>query len=140
MLGIAALSGLLVASPAQAADGVSSARVENPDRAGAGYVRTTVDFVSRTRVVFRNFTVRDICPADNHGVRAQMEWTHTDLTTGYSAWKVDTSCGSHGTNFGNFVRTGPKPIRVVRVRVCIYKRSGQHLACDYSLSRDNQYT
>jgi hypothetical protein len=138
-LAIAALSGLLVASPAQARDGVSSARVENPDRAGAGYVRTTVDFTSRTRVVFRNFTVRDICPADNHGVWAQVQWTHTDGTTGRGAWKKDTSCGSHGTNFGNILRTGTKSISKVLVTVCITKRSGSHLACAYSLSRYNQY-
>ncbi|MGN9786356.1 hypothetical protein ACTMTF_33360 [Nonomuraea sp. ZG12] len=139
VMGIAALSGLLVASPAQARDGVSSARVSNPDRAGAGYAQTTVDFVNRKKVIFRNFKVRDICPADNHGVRARIEWIHTDRTRGYGAWKKDTSCGSHGTNFGNFVRRGSKSIKLVYVKVCISTKKGQHLACKEGKWRHNQY-
>ncbi|MEV0622323.1 hypothetical protein AB0I81_54030 [Nonomuraea sp. NPDC050404] len=140
VLGIAALSGLLVPSPAQASDGVSSARANYTD-GGAGSVRTTVDFVNRKKVVFRNFTVRDICPGDNFPVKARIFWTHTDGTSGYSAWKSDTNgCGDNGTNFGNITRTGTKPISKVSLEVCIYTRSGGILSFAFSAPRDNQYT
>jgi hypothetical protein len=139
-LGIAALSGLLVASPAQARDGVSSARVVHPHSPGAAYGRAAVDFVSRTKVVFRNFTVRDICPGDNRPVRARLAWRHTDGTTGRGAWKKDTNgCGDDGTNFGNFNRTGSKSISKVFLEVCLYRASGQILVCGNSPDRYNQY-
>lgn len=133
---IAALSGLLVPSPAQARDGVSTPRPLK--RSGAASVRTTVDFVSRTKVIFRNFTVRDICPNDFYVVKAQIRWTHTDETEGKSA--CDNGCGSHGTNFGNLVRSGSKPIAKVRLYVCIYKLSGYGgQDCGWSVSRYNQF-
>ncbi|MGP4096641.1 hypothetical protein [Nonomuraea sp. KM90] len=137
-LGIAALSGLLVASPAQAADGVSSARVDPFESAegrdyGGGSVRATVDFVSRTKVVFRNFTVRDLCPGDNLPIEGRVWWEHTDGTYGYGAWKSDTNgCGDDGTNFGNITRTGTKSISRVYVQVC-------STYCDHSAARYNQY-
>ncbi|MFI7452388.1 hypothetical protein ACIBQX_33175 [Nonomuraea sp. NPDC049714] len=138
-LGIAVLSGLLVASPAQATDGVSSARVDYGS--GAGSVRATVDFVSRTKVVFRDFTVRDICPGDNLPVKARFMWTHTDGTGGTAAWKADTNgCGGDGTNFGDFIRTGSKSISRINLEVCVYNRSNGELSCAYSGPRDNQYT
>ncbi|MCG5219967.1 hypothetical protein [Streptosporangium sp. KLBMP 9127] len=138
VMGIAALSGLLVASPAQARDGVSSAHVK-PFTSGAGRdygggsVRATVDFVSRTKVAFRNFTVRDICPGDNLPIKARVYWYHTDGTDGYSAWRSDTNgCGDDGTNFGNFTRRGSKSISTVFVQVC-------STYCDHSQARYNQY-
>jgi hypothetical protein len=139
-LGIAVLSGLLVASPAQARDGVSSARVGRlvgPDQDySGGSVRATVDFVSRTRVVFRNFTVRDLCPGDNHPTKGRVWWKHTDGTYGYGAWKWDRNgCGDDGTNFGNLLRTGTKSISRVYVQVC----SGPEDWCDHSAARFNQY-
>ncbi len=142
VMGIAALSGLLVPIPAQAQDGVSSARTNVPgSRYGGGSVRTTVDFINRKKVVFRNFTVRDLCPGDNLPVRAQIVWTHTDGTTGRSAWRKDTNgCGDHGTNFGNITRTGTKPIAKVYLKVQVYARSGGIRAFAYSADRDNQYT
>ncbi|MEV5895784.1 hypothetical protein [Nonomuraea fuscirosea] len=133
VMGIAALSGLLVASPAQARDGVSSVRIDPSGGYGGGYVRTTVDFTSRTRVVFRNFTVRDICPGDNVPVRARLHWIHTDRTDGRSAWMSDTNgCGDDGTNFGTSIRTGTKSISKIRLELC-------STYCDVSAYRFNQY-
>ncbi|MEV4175123.1 hypothetical protein [Nonomuraea sp. NPDC049709] len=135
-LGIAVLSGLLVASPAQARDGVASASVPPYRDLGGGSVRATVDFVSRKKVVVRNFTVRDICPGDNAPVKARFVWVHTDSTTGSSAWRKDTNgCGSHGTNFGNITRTGTKPIRKVYLHLEVGTR-----AFALSAVQDNQYT
>ncbi|WP_327108041.1 hypothetical protein [Nonomuraea glycinis] len=139
VLATAALSGLLVASPAQAKDGVSTARVDPKGDMGGGSVRATVDFVSRTKVVYRNFTVRDLCPGDNLPVRARVYWKHTDGTTGHSAWKSDTNgCGDNGTNFGNITRTGSKSISRVYLEVSVYIRPGQR-AYDLSETRYNQY-
>lgn len=139
-LGIAALSGLLVPSPAQAKDGVSTARVNPAGAHGGGSVRATVDFVNRKKVVFRNFTVRDICPGDNLPVRARIWWKHTDGTTGYSAWKWDRNgCSDKGTNFGNVTRSGSKSISKVYLQVAVNFRPGQWVY-DISPIRDNQYT
>ncbi|MFB4285254.1 MULTISPECIES: hypothetical protein [unclassified Nonomuraea] len=140
-LGIAALSGLLVASPAQARDDVASAHV-NPYRDhGGGSVRAAVDFTSRTRVVFRNFTVRDICPGDNAPVKAQIVWVHMDGTKGRSAWRSDTNgCGAHGTNFGTITHTGSKHIRKVYLSLRVYARSGGIRAVALSDDEDNEYT
>ncbi|MEU8356348.1 hypothetical protein AB0C27_10095 [Nonomuraea sp. NPDC048882] len=139
-LAIAALSGLLVASPAQAADGVSSIRIDPSRGDGGASVRTTVDFVSRTKVVFRNTTVRDLCPGDNMPVRARIIWRYTDGTNGYGAWKSDTNgCGDDGTNFGTSIRTGRKSIQRIFLEVSFVTRSGQRLNA-YSQSRYNQYT
>ncbi|TMR87906.1 hypothetical protein [Nonomuraea basaltis] len=138
VMATAALSGLLVASPAQARDGVSSARVDPFESAagrdyGGGSVRATVDSVSRTKVVFRNFTVRDICPGDNLPIKGRVWWEHTDGTHGYGAWRSDTNgCGDDGTNFGNITRTGTKSISSVYVQVC-------STYCDHSAARYNQY-
>ncbi|MEV5895662.1 hypothetical protein [Nonomuraea fuscirosea] len=139
-LGIAALSGLLVASPAQAFDGAASARVKPSGRDGGGSVRASVHFVNPKKVVFRNFTVRDICPGDNLPVRARVAWKHTDGTNGHGVWKWDRNgCGDHGTNFGNITRTGSKSISRVYLEVQVKTRSGQWV---YSISarRYNQYT
>jgi hypothetical protein len=139
VLGIAALSGLLVASPAQARDGVSTARVPPVRDGGGGSVRATVDFVSRTKVVFRNFTVRDLCPGDNLPVRARFGWKHTDGTNGHSAWRSDTNgCGDDGTNFGNLARIGSKSISRVYLQVSILTKTGQRIY-DLSTPRYNQY-
>jgi hypothetical protein len=138
VLATAALSGLLVASPAQARDGVSSARV-NPFESASGRdysggtARATVDFTSRTRVVFRNFTVRDLCPGDNLPIKGRVFWTHTDGTRGNGSWKSDTNgCGDDGTNFGTITRTGTKAISSVYVQVC-------STYCEHSAARYNQY-
>ncbi|MEV5496140.1 hypothetical protein AB0M50_12170 [Nonomuraea fuscirosea] len=140
-LGIAVLSGLLVASPAQAKDGVSSARVDPFRGHGGGSVRATVDFVSRTKVRFRNFTVRDICPGDNLPVRARVHWKHTDGTNGRSAWKSDTNgCGDDGTNFGTITRTGSKSISRVYLEVSVLDPGGiSQRVYKLSTSRYNQY-
>ncbi|MCG5213431.1 Tim44 domain-containing protein [Streptosporangium soli] len=135
VMGIAVLSGLLVASPAQARDGVASASVPPYRDLGGGSVRATVDFTSRTRVVVRNFTVRDICPGDNAPVRARFVWVYTDSTDGSSAWRSDTNgCGSHGTNFGNLTRTDRKHIRLVYLHLQVGTQSFAFSAHQY-----NQY-
>jgi hypothetical protein len=134
-LGIAVLSGLLVASPAQARDGAASASVPPYRDNGGGSVRATVDFTSRTRVVVRNFTVRDICPGDNTPVRARFIWVRTDRTDGTSAWRSDTNgCGTHGTNFGNLTHTDRKPISKVYLHVQV---GGHSFA--FSAHQYNQY-
>ncbi|MEJ1105683.1 MULTISPECIES: hypothetical protein [unclassified Kribbella] len=137
-VGIAAVGGLLTAVPAQA-EGLTSARVEW--RTGAGSVRTTVDFTSRTRVVFRDFTVRDICPGDNLPVRAEVTWVHTDGSSGVGNRKADTNgCGPNGTNFGDFIRTGTKPLKYVFVKVCIYRVPDGDLICQAGEAHNNPYT
>jgi hypothetical protein len=134
-LAVAALSGLLVPSPAQARDGAASASVPPYRDLGGGSVRATIDFTSRKRVVVRNFTVRDICPGDNTPVKARFTWVHTDSTTGSSAWRSDTNgCGDHGTNFGNLTRTGTKSIRKVYLHV--RAREGSFA---FSADQYNQY-
>ncbi|MEU8358373.1 hypothetical protein AB0C27_20380 [Nonomuraea sp. NPDC048882] len=142
VLGIAALSGLLVPSSAQAAaDGVSSARLNGWGKHGGGSVRANVDFVNRKKVIFRNFTVRDLCPGDNAPVRARVVWIHTDGTTGHSAWRKDTNgCGDHGTNFGTIIRTDTKPIKKVYLHLQVYARSGGIRGFAFSADRYNQYT
>ncbi|MCG5218063.1 hypothetical protein [Streptosporangium sp. KLBMP 9127] len=142
MMGIAVLSGgLLVPSPAQARDGVSSAlvRVDTGIDGGGALVRTTVDFVNRKKVIFRNFTVRDLCPGDNRPVQARAWWNYADGTTGASAVRKDTNgCGDDGTNFGNITYTGSKAISSVYLEVWLYTGSG-YKRRDFSLYRYNQY-
>jgi hypothetical protein len=136
---IVALSGLLTAGPAQADDGVASARVESGGHAGA--VHTTVDFTSATRVVFKDFTVRDICPGDNLPVRARAVYIFTDGSTGFSNWRVDSNgCGNDGTNFGDLVRSGTKSVARVTVMVCILRTNGTTLACNGPAYRENPYS
>ncbi|WP_432943669.1 hypothetical protein ACQPXM_00805 [Kribbella sp. CA-253562] len=114
--------------------------IQHPVR-HAGSVRTTVDFTSATRVVFKDFTVRDICPGDNLPVRGRASWVLTDGTTGASSWKVDSNgCGGDGTNFGDIVYSGGKRVASVIVMVCILRTNGTTLACNGSAYRDNQYT
>ncbi|MFI7455766.1 hypothetical protein ACIBQX_50500 [Nonomuraea sp. NPDC049714] len=99
-----------------------------------GTVRATVDFRNRTKVIFRNFTVRDLCPGDNFPTKGRIWWKHTDGTTGYGAWGWDRNgCGDDGTNFGNLTRTGTKAISSVYVQVCSADW------CDHSAARFNQY-
>ncbi|MCG5216526.1 hypothetical protein [Streptosporangium sp. KLBMP 9127] len=140
-LAIAALSGLLVASPAQARVDVVSAHV-NPQRGhGGGSVRAAFDFVNRTKVVFRNFTVRDICPGDHAPVKAQIIWVYMDGTKGSSAWRSDTNgCGAHGTNFGTITHIDRKHIRKIYLSLRVYDRSGEIFAIAISDSEDNEYT
>ncbi|MFB4282326.1 hypothetical protein ACBJ59_44020 [Nonomuraea sp. MTCD27] len=140
-LAIAALSGLLVASPAQARDGVSSARVrvDTGIPGGGALVTTTVDFVNRRKVIFRNFTVRDLCPGDNRPVQARAWWHYTDGTTGKSAVRTDSNgCGDDGTNFGNITPPSTKGISSVYLEVWLYTGSGTKRR-NISLSRYNQY-
>jgi hypothetical protein len=140
-LGIAVLSGLLVASPAQARDGVSTARVRVSDGipGGGALVKTTVDFVSRKKVIFRNFTVRDLCPGDNRPVQARAWWHYTDGTTGKSAVRTDANgCGDDGTNFGNITPPSTKGISSVYLEVWLYTGSGTKRR-NVGLYRYNQY-
>ncbi|GGP05424.1 hypothetical protein LDL08_06395 [Nonomuraea glycinis] len=137
-LAIATLSGLLVASPAQARDGVSSGRTTRPS-GGNGYAQVTVDFVSRTKVVFRNLKVRDLCPHDNLPVKARAVWKYTTGSWHTGAWKKDTNgCRDKGTNFGNYVRSGSRAISAVALELCVYnKKSDFH--CVNTTTRYNQY-
>ncbi|MEV0166676.1 hypothetical protein [Nonomuraea fuscirosea] len=135
---IAMLSGLLMASPAQARDGVTSGRTAVPG-GGNGYAQVTVDFVSRTKVVFRNFKVRDLCPGDNLPVKARIVWKYTTGTYHWGSWRKDTNgCRDKGTNFGNFVRSGKKAISLATLELCVYnKKSDFH--CVNTTTRYNQY-
>ncbi|MEV5890002.1 hypothetical protein [Nonomuraea fuscirosea] len=126
-LGIAALSGLLVPSPAQAADEVAYAYLP-PIREdiGGGSVRATIGFASQKKIVVRNFTVRDICPGDNAPVKAQVVWVHRDGTRGSSRWRTDSNgCGTHGTNFGTIARTSHKRIKYAYLSLRVYDREGR---------------
>ncbi|MEV4179509.1 hypothetical protein, partial [Nonomuraea sp. NPDC049709] len=139
-LGIAVLSGLLVASPAQARDGVSSGRTNRPS-GGDGYAQVTVDFVSRTKVVFRNFTVRDLCPGDNLPVKARIVYKYTTGTRTWRTlpWKKDTNgCADRGSNFGNVTLSRSRSISAVTLELCVYnKKSDFH--CVNTTTRHNQY-
>ncbi|NEA34986.1 hypothetical protein [Streptomyces sp. SID13031] len=143
VVGVAAvLSGLLVASPAQAADGPVSARVyyPSPSSGSGGLASANLDFVNRTTVVYRSLKVRDICPGDNRPVFAQM----TVLDTNGRLWYVgpakrdNNGCGPDGTNFGNVTLTSGFVVARAALAVCVYNTSAT-LRCKTSVSRDNPY-
>ncbi|GAA1637549.1 hypothetical protein GCM10009733_038300 [Nonomuraea maheshkhaliensis] len=137
-LAIAMLSGLLVASPAQARDGVTSGRTQRPS-GGNGYARATVDFVSRTKVVFRNFTVRDLCPGDNLPVKARIVWKYTTGSWHTGAWRKDTNgCADKGTNFGNVTLSRSRAISAVTLELCVYNKNSD-FHCVNTTTRYNQY-
>lgn len=140
-VGIAAVLGsLLVASPAQASDGPDWVRVYYSADLNGGEAQATVDFVSRTVVVWRDFTVQDTCPGDGLPVRARPEWTYADGTRGVGAWRADTNgCGQDGTNFGDIRISRSKAVARVAMTVCVYSQSEGNLRCATSQGRDNQY-
>ncbi len=140
-LAIAALSGLLVPSPAQAKDGVVDVRVSPSRGKGGGSARAHVDFVNKKKIVLRNFRVRDICPNDSYWVRAQIVWVNVDGSKGYGdrIWR-DNGCG-HSYNYGTFTHTSTKPIRYVRLQLIMFDshvNGGEY--SKYSGLRDNPYT
>jgi hypothetical protein len=137
-LAIAALSGLLVPSPAQAKDDVASAYAPPYRDNGGGSVRATIGFANRKKIVVQNFTVRDICPGDNAPVKAQVIWVHMDRTKGYSHWRTDSNgCGTHGTNFGTLTRTSTKRIKYAYLSLRVYDREGGIRAVRISDDVDN---
>ncbi|MFB6718506.1 hypothetical protein ACFCV3_00010 [Kribbella sp. NPDC056345] len=142
-VGLAAvLVGSLTAIPAHA-DGFDSARVYyKGDSGSGGYVSATLDFRSKTDVVVKNFTVRDVCPGDGHPVRAQVYWRYPD--GGYGdmgkTWKADDNgCGSNGTNFGDFRISRSKGMPRVFVMVCTYTKDHGNLRCASGAGRANDY-
>ncbi|MFC0627709.1 hypothetical protein [Kribbella deserti] len=138
-VGLAAvLGGLLVASPAQATDGLVSARVYSGSSGGGGIAQAYLDFTSRTRVVHSNVTVRDVCPDDNLPVRAYIKVVLINGTTQTRYVGADTNgCGPDGINLGDFVTTGSAPIAKAGVRVCVYNPT-RDLKCAEAF-RDNPY-
>ncbi|MGC4942913.1 hypothetical protein [Kribbella sp. DT2] len=137
-----AATGVAPASPAHAADGLDSVRVYYPsDLGNGGHVLTRLDFVSRTEVVYRSFTVRDVCPGDSLPVRGRVEWRYTDGSIGYGAWRnVTSGCSSSGTSFGDIRVSRTKAIASARVTVCVYTASGGNRGCATSTGRDNQFS
>ena len=141
VVGVAAvLSGLLVASPAQAADGPVSARVYTEGSSGSGGIASAdVDFFSRTGSILFDFTVRDVCPGDNLPVRAYIKLVGTGGEVGLHYVGADTNgCGSDGTNFGDIQVNGSAPVAKAGVRVCVYNSTG-NLRCKEAFL-DNPYT
>jgi hypothetical protein len=139
---VAVVGGSLVASPAQATDGFDSARVYyKGDSGSGGYVRADIDFLSRTEVVYRDFTVRDVCPGDGLPVRAQISWRNADGTfADIGSWKADNNgCGPNGTNFGDIRISRPKALAKATLTVCVYDQSIGNLRCATSGGRDNPY-
>ncbi|MFC0627708.1 hypothetical protein [Kribbella deserti] len=136
----AVLGGLMVATPAQATDGPVAAQVYYPGTSGSGGVaKASLDFTSRTRVVYNNLTVRDVCPGDNLPVRAYVEVVFTNGAIRRVNMGSDTNgCGSDGTNLGDYIATGSSSIAKAGVRVCVYN-STQLLRCKTAF-RDNPYT
>ena len=145
LVGVAAvLSGLLVASPAQAADGPISARVYYPGTSGSGgEASMDIDFTGRSNITMRNIKVRDICPGDGRPVRAVLVVHDTDgKSTAIPPYFSDTNgCGSDGTNFGSrgLSLSDGWQFKSVSVKVCVYNSTG-NLKCVTSVSRDNPYT
>ncbi|MCF6475885.1 hypothetical protein FAF44_47245 [Nonomuraea sp. MG754425] len=137
-LAVATLSGLLVATPAQARDGVSSGRTSRPS-GGNGYAKVTVDFVSRTKVVFRSFLVRDLCPGDNLPVKARIVYKYTTGSWRTLPWKKDTNgCADKGTNFGNVTLSRSRSISAVTLELCVYNNKSD-IHCVNTTTRYNQY-
>ncbi|WP_432947039.1 hypothetical protein ACQPXM_09860 [Kribbella sp. CA-253562] len=141
VVGIAVLlGGLLVATPAQAVDGLEFVYVGEQWDEPEGRAEAHIDFRSRTSVVFRDFTVRDVCPGDGLPVRARAGWTYTDGSPGVSSWKADTNgCGPNGTNFGDISHTGSRVVARAWITVCVYRQSGGNVRCETSYGLDNQY-
>ena len=140
VVGITALlGGLLVASPAQALDGLDFKFVDQGGES-RGYVQADVDFRSRTTVVWQDFLVRDVCPGDGRPVRARVGWTNADGTQGVGSWKADTNgCGPDGTNFGDIWHIGSKSVARAWMTVCVYTESGGNEVCANSPGRDNPH-
>lgn len=143
VVGLAAvLSGLLVASPAQALDGPDSAQVYFPGFSGSGgYVRADIDFLSPTEVLFRNFSVRDVCPEDGRPVRGRAVATDASgLGTNFGPFVADTNgCGPTGTTPRTFKVTYPRGVAKASLQVCVYTDSTGNLRCVTSVGRDNPY-
>jgi hypothetical protein len=113
-----------------------------PGTSGSGgYVRADIDFTSRTRVVYRNFTVRDVCPGDGRPVQAQLSVVGTDgVRRNLGEWLEDTNgCGPDGTNFGTVTLSAGFNVARAGLRVCVYSSTG-NLRCANSAGRDNPYT
>lgn len=136
------MSGLLVASPAQATDGPDSVRVYYPGTSGSGgYASADIDFLSRTEALYRNFTVRDVCPGDGRPVRAQMSVVDANgIRRNLGPLKADTNgCGPNGTNFGTIRISDVRGVSRAGLRVCVYTESAGTLRCATSVGRDNPY-
>lgn len=140
---VAVLAGLLVASPAQAADGADSVRVRYPSwtSVSGGLATADLDFVNQKKVVFRNFKVRDICPGDGRPVRAYMTlWEPNGVRRTWASPKADTNgCGADGTNFGTVTLETSLTVARAGLTVCVYTNSAGNLRCVYSGGRDNPY-
>ncbi|GAB3945403.1 hypothetical protein GCM10029976_071100 [Kribbella albertanoniae] len=140
---VAVLGGLLVASPAQAADGPDSVRVRYPSwtSISGGEASATLDFVGEKTVVFRNFKVRDICPGDGRPVRAYMTlWEENAVRRTWDSPKADINgCGGDGTNFGTVTLRTSLTVARAGLTVCVYTNSAGNLRCVYSGGRDNPY-
>lgn len=140
MVGLAAVLGsLLIASPAQATDGPVTARVYTEGISGSGGIaRAYVDFIDRNDIIFRNFTVRDVCPDDNLPVRAYATLMAIDGTVRHYFVGSDTNgCGSDDTNFGTFRRSVAFTVAKAGVTICVYTATG-YQRCSSTLL-DNQY-
>ena len=136
----AVLGSLLMASPAQASDGPVETQVYTSGSSGSGGIaRASLNFTSRTRIVYNNLIVRDVCPGDNLPVRAYVKVVFTNGTSASHYMGADTNgCGSDGTNLGDFEVTGSLSVAKAGVTVCVYN-SSRNLKCAEEF-RDNPYT
>jgi len=143
VVGIAAvLTGSLAASPALATDGPDSVRVYYPGFSGSGgQASATIDFISRTEVIYRNFTVRDLCPEDGRPVRAQAVTVDANgFGRNLGPMKaVVNGCGPNGTNFGTIRVIDANGVAKAHLRVCVYADASGNLRCATSEGRDNPH-
>jgi len=145
LVGVAAvLSGLLVATPAQAGSGPVYARVYYPNPTGTGGETSgDLNFLSRSEVRVRYLKVRDICPGDGRPVRAIVVATRTDGSrVNISPYYSDTNgCGSDGTQFPTVdLRDGGRRIKSLSLKVCVYTAALGNVKCETSNVRHNPYT
>ncbi|MGC4940408.1 hypothetical protein [Kribbella sp. DT2] len=146
LVGVAAvLSGLLVASPAQAASGSVYARVYYPNPTGSGgEASADLNFTGRSKVTVRYLKVRDICPGDNRPVRAVVVATRTDGSrVNISPYYSDTNgCGADGTQFPTVKLGlgGGQRIKSLSLKVCVYTAALGNVKCVTSSALHNPYT
>ena len=144
LVGVAAvLSGLLMASPAQASSGPVYARVYYPDTSGTGGETSgDLNFLSRSEVRVRYLKVRDICPGDGRPVRAIVVATRTDGSrVNISPYYADTNgCGPDGTQFPTVDLAPGFSIKGLSLKVCVYTAALGNVKCETSIVRYNPYT
>ena len=115
--------GVLAAGPASAAtigDGDVYAKVTLSGSGNGGSVSSHINFYDRNTVVFENFKVNDVCPADGYAPTGYIVVKFGDGTSYQGPGHTDdTTCDSGtGVNFGNLSPTTSKHIVEAWVKVC----------------------